>query len=127
MACCAFAIYLLGRFLTGVDWVGERIPFLRHGAPAPLLNAASNWRPDFTSTSFAPASTTAVPPAQRRVLGRVGAWLAVAAGLELTLLVGATLGWSLVALVPDAPPALLSAADTALSLCRSLRAIGPSF
>jgi hypothetical protein len=127
MACCAFAIYLLGRFLSGLDWVSERVPFLRQAAPAPMLNAASNWRPDFTSASFPQSLTSAAQPARRPVVGRLGAWLAVAAGLELTLLVGGTLGWSLVALVPDAPPALLSAADTALSFCRSLRAIGPSF
>jgi hypothetical protein len=53
--------------------------------------------------------------------------LAVAAGLELVLVLGATLGWSLAALVPEAPPALLGAADTALSICRGLRALGPSF
>jgi len=121
MACCAFAIYLLGRFLTGLDWVGERVPFLRRVGPQPLLNSASSWRPNVT------LADERARPARRLLVGRVGGWLAMAAVLELTLLLGGTLGWSLVALVPDAPPALLSAADTALSICRSLRTMGPSF
>ena len=121
MACCAFAIYLLGRFLTGLDWVGERVPFLRRVGPQPLLNSASNWRPNVT------LAAERARPARRLLVGRVGGWLAMAAVLELSLLLGGSLNWSLVALVPDAPPALLSAADTALSICRSLRTMGPSF
>lgn len=125
MACCAFAIYLLGRFLAGLDWVGARLPFLPQGLRDPAPSLSAGWRPG--SAAFAPAAALSMKPARRLVLGRVGVWLAVAAGLELTLVLGATLGWSLVSLVPDAPPALLSAADTALSICRGLRALGPSF
>ena len=126
MACCAFAIYLLGRFLAGLDWVGARAPFLRHGLRGPAPNAVANWRPDFTPNPLAPVATLALRPSRRFALGRVGTLLAVAAGLELTLGLGVSLGWPLAALVPDAPPALLSAADMALSICRSLRILGPS-
>ena len=119
MACCAFAIYLLGRFLAGFDWVAARVPFLPRGLREHEPSLAANWRPG--------SDTLPVAPARRLALGRVGAVLAVAAGLELVLVLGATLGWSLVWLVPNPPSALLSAADTALSICRGFAALGPTF
>lgn len=127
MACCAFAIYLLGRFLAGLDWVGARVPFLPQGWRDPGPSLAANWRPGRTDLTTSPASALPRQATRRLVFGRVGALLAVAAGLELLLVLGATLGWSLVSLVPEAPPALLGMADTALSICRSLQALGPSF
>ena len=89
MACCAFAVMILMQLLAPIAWLKRRI---WPGAHRPA-NPAAAWRlqtalatgPDLTP----PAQSTALKPRLRR-------WIALAAGVELAVLIG--LG---AAVIPD--------------------------
>src|SRR5713226_5576341 len=82
MPCCAFAAFILGQILIGLDAI-KRFVFRRTSLEQPD-NPATEWR----------LATAHVPPAARRGVFRAGSirWLAVATLLELVLAIGSFCG-----------------------------------
>jgi hypothetical protein len=82
MACCAFALFIIGQFLAAFDGLRRLVPFGLLGEPslASAPNPAAAWQLGMAPIAAAPA---------RFRFGRVGRGLAVAAVLELALLGGA--------------------------------------
>lgn len=100
MACCAFAVYLLGQLLLPLAWLRDRLL----GPPAPVASAAVAWSPGLPAAA----------PAGHGWLQR-GLWLLIGAE-ALALLAGAA-----AARAPAAAPALaLYHAAMPAALCRAL-------
>ncbi len=89
MACCAFALFILGQIATGFVALRRAVPFGLLGRPSlePTVNAATAWQLGTQIDAVAPGAGAA----RWRVAGRA---VAVAALLELAL-VGAAAAWGL--------------------------------
>jgi hypothetical protein len=82
MPCCAFAAFILGQILIGLD--GFKRFVLRRDASILADNAATEWR-------LIDDRSIATPP--RGILaGRSMRWIAIAASLEVALAIGAIYG-----------------------------------
>ncbi|HTO55635.1 MAG TPA: hypothetical protein VMR50_19790 [Myxococcota bacterium] len=79
MACCAFALFIVGQLLAAFDGVRRLVPFGLLGRPRLLAepNPAAAWQLGM--------ATVAAEPAHER-FGRLGRGLAIAALFELVLL-----------------------------------------
>lgn len=91
MACCAFALFILGQIAAGFVALRRAVPFGLLGRPSlePTLNAATAWQLGAQVEAVAPGA--GVVAARWRPAGRA---IAVAALLELAL-VGAAAAWGL--------------------------------
>jgi hypothetical protein len=100
MACCAFAVYLLGQLLLPLAWLRDRVL----GVPAPVVSAAAAWSPG-------------MEPPGRPVRGWLarGLWLLIGAE-ALALLAGA----AAMAMPAAAPGLALYHAAMPAALCRAL-------
>jgi hypothetical protein len=89
MACCAFALFILGQIAAGFVALRRAVPFGLLGRPSlePTVNVATAWQLGAPVDAVAPGAGAA----RRRVAGRA---VAVAALLELAL-VGAAAAWGL--------------------------------
>jgi hypothetical protein len=110
MACCAFALYLLAQLLGAVDRVRARLPARWQPAFVPYSDPAAAWQP----------GAVAAPVVRKGWMRRAGPWLAVAAGLELSLMASAAFGIGLVGPDNALPGGLDVVANAALSMCRAL-------
>lgn len=100
MACCAFAVYLLGQLLLPLAWLRDRVL----GVPAPVVSPAVAWSPGVVA-----------PARPVRGWWVRALWLLIGAE-ALALLAGAA-----AAAVPAAAPGLsLYHAAMPAALCRAL-------
>lgn len=91
MACCAFALFILGQIAAGFVALRRAVPFGLLGRPSiePTLNAATAWQLGAPVDAMAAGAGTGA--ARWRSAGRA---VAVVALLELAL-VGAAAAWGL--------------------------------
>jgi hypothetical protein len=91
MACCAFALFILGQLAAGFVAMRRAVPFGLLGRPSlePTLNPATAWQ-----LGAAPLAVAALPGATRSGWRTAGRALSIAALFELAL-VGAAAAWGL--------------------------------
>jgi hypothetical protein len=81
MACCAFALFIVGQLVAAFDGVRRLVPFGLLGRPslATEPNPAAAWQLGMATVAVAP---------EREHFGRLGRGLAIAALFELVLFGG---------------------------------------